>query len=259
MSPLLPKNEQYHQAECSLLARSSLSFHPRPLPTLLLALVLPCFISLGFWQLDRAHGRQAAEQLLKTHAAAPAIALPATVASAESLHNQHVMASGRYEPAYQFFLDNRVWHGQAGYDVITPLHVAGSKLSVLVDRGWIPAPADRRELPDVATPGGAVDVDGLAVIPASGTFSLGQPSDRWEPIWQKLNLDRFQRLAGVPIQPVVIRLSPQSAAGGFEREWPRADAGATRNLGYAVQWFGFAVIAVVLWLWSAVKPEGGKS
>ena len=241
-----------------MIAAATLSFHPRPLPSLLLVLLLPCFIGLGFWQLDRGHGRQAAEQLLETRAAESAITLPTVVASAESLRDRHVISSGRYEPAYQFFLDNRVWHGQAGYDVITPLHVAGSTLSVLVDRGWIPAPADRRQLPLVVTPTEAVEVEGIAVIPPTGTFSLAQPAARWEPIWQKLDPDRFQSLTGMPIQPLVIRLSPQSPAGGFVREWPRADTGAERNLGYAVQWFGFATVAVGLWLWSAVKPEGGK-
>ena len=242
-----------------MIATVARSFHPQPLPTLLLLLALPCFIGLGFWQLDRAQSREAAERSLEARAAAPAITLPAVAVSAESLHDRHVTASGRYEPAYQFFLDNRVWHGQAGYDIITPLHIAGSKLSVLVDRGWIPAPADRRQLPNVATPEEPVEVDGIAVIPPTATFSLAQPAERWEPLWQKLDLDRFQRLANMPIQPVVIRLSPQSPAGGFVREWPRADAGIARNLGYAVQWFGFATVAVVLWLWSALKPEGGNS
>ncbi|CAG4883792.1 SURF1-like protein [Georgfuchsia toluolica] len=229
------------------------------MPTLLLLLALPCLIGLGFWQLDRANGREAAGQLLEARAAAPAIALPAEVVSTESLRDRHVITSGRYEPAYQFFLDNRVWHGQAGYDVITPLHVAGSRLRVLVNRGWIPVPADRRQLPNVATPEEPVEVDGTAVIPPTGTFSLAQPAERWESIWQKLDLGRFQRLADMPLQPVVIQLSPQSPAAGFVREWPRVDAGVARNLGYAVQWFGFAVVAVVLWLWSAFKPEGGKS
>ncbi|MCK9389465.1 MAG: SURF1 family protein [Sulfuritalea sp.] len=236
-----------------MIATAAFCFHPQPRATLLLTVALPCLIGLGLWQLDRAHEREAAERLLEARMEMPAIVLPAVIVDAESLRERHVTAAGHYQPNRQFFLDNRVRHGQAGYEVITPLRLAGSDMTVLVNRGWVPAPADRRQLPVVATPEGIVAVDGIAVVPPPWTFSLARPGEGWEPVWQHLDLDRFQALTGMRLQPAVVRLSPQSAGGGFARDWPRADAGATRNLSYAVQWFGFAVAAVVLWIGSAVK------
>ncbi len=236
-----------------MIAMRTFSFHPRPAATLVAIVAVPCFVALGFWQLDRAHSRQAAQRLLEARAAAPTMAMPAIIVRAESLRDRHVIAAGRYEPAHQFFLDNRVWRGQAGYDVVTPLQLEGSALRVLVDRGWIPAPADRRQLPAVATPAVAVEVDGQAVVPPSWTFSLGQSGNEgWQPVWQRLDLERFEALTGEQLQPAVIRLSPASAAGGFVREWPRADAGAARNLSYAVQWFVFAAATVAFWVGSAL-------
>lgn len=236
-----------------MIAMAALSFHPRPRATLLLAVALPCLIGLGFWQLDRGREREAAERRLEARMEAPAVALPASVVDAESWRERHVAVAGRYQPARQFLLDNRVRHGQAGYEVVTPLRLSGSDVAVLVNRGWVAAPADRQQLPAVATPEGSVVADGVAVVPPPWTFTLGRPDAGWQPVWQHLDLERFRALTGMRLQPVVVRLSPQSPAGGFARDWPRADAGAARNFGYAVQWFGFAVAAVVVWAASAVE------
>lgn len=236
-------------------ATAAVSFRPRPWTTLLLAASLPCLVGLGCWQLDRAEAKEAAQRALEAQAAAPALALPATRVEAAALRGRHVAARGRYEPARQFFWDNRVWRGQAGYEVVTPLRLDGGELAVLVDRGWIPLPADRRQLPAIATPEGQVDVEGIALVPPADAFSLAPASATWEPVWQHVDPARFERIAGVPVQPVVVRLAPESAAGGFVRDWPRADAGVERHRGYALQWFGFAATAVGLWLWHSLARE----
>jgi surfeit locus 1 family protein len=51
-----------------------------------------------------------------------------------------------------------------------------------------------------------------------------------------------------PVQPVVIQMDPDSAGGGFVREWPRPDERIERHLGYAWQWYGFAATLVAIWL-----------
>ena len=40
---------------------------------------------------------------------------------------------------------------------------------------------------------------------------------------------------------------------GLRREWPQPSVDADQNIGYAVQWFGFATIAAVAWLALAVR------
>lgn len=67
-------------------------------------------------------------------------------------------------------------------------------------------------------------------------------------VWQNLNLARYAKAVTFPLQPLVIQLSPESAAGGFAREWPRPDERIERHVGYALQWWGFAAVTVVIWL-----------
>jgi surfeit locus 1 family protein len=155
---------------------------------------------------------------------------------------------GRFDTGHQFLLDNRVHREQAGYHVITPLHIEGSDMRVLVNRGWIPALASHSEQPRVVTPTGIVELHGVAVVPGSRFFTLGnEPAgSAWQGVWQNLDLARFASLVSWPVQPVVLQLAPEAPAG-FAREWPRPDDRLERHLSYAYQWYGFAASAVLIW------------
>lgn len=226
-------------------------FHVPPWPVLLAALMVPVFLALALWQVDRARGKEAAQALHDARAAAPAVAMPGAAADTESLRLRRVVALGRYEPDRQFLLDNRVFRGQAGYHVITPLRLEGSGMRLLVNRGWIAAGNDRRRLPETPAPTGRVSIEGIAVVPGP-TFRLAPPDAGWQPVWQDLDLARYQALTGARLQPVVLELAPGSA-GGFAREWSRPASGAARHFSYAAQWFVCALAAAGLGLRQALN------
>ena len=56
------------------------------------------------------------------------------------------------------------------------------------------------------------------------------------------------------MQPVVILLDPE-AADGFVRSWPRELPKEGMHLGYAVQWFAFALIALAIWIRMSMRPK----
>ncbi len=85
-----------------------------------------------------------------------------------------VRASGEYDAARQILLDNKVHAGQAGYDVVAPLRLAGSDRFVLVDRGWIAQGASRAQLPVVPPPEGRVTVIGRANLPPRRYLELSR-------------------------------------------------------------------------------------
>jgi surfeit locus 1 family protein len=58
------------------------------------------------------------------------------------------------------------------------------------------------------------------------------------------------------VQPVVMLLDP-AEGGGFVRDWPRELPKEGMHLGYAIQWFAFAVIALVIWLRLSLAKSGG--
>jgi surfeit locus 1 family protein len=227
-------------------------FQPRLWPTLAAAVLVAVCLAAGQWQWDKASGKTSRQQQLDARAAQPAIQMPTTRADAQSLLYRKVVAHGHYEPQQQILIDNRTYRQQAGYHVITPLRVDGSEIRLLINRGWVPALADHRLLPQVATPSGRVEVSGTAIVPGTRFFTLGADSASVGPespvAWQNLDLDRYGQAVGFPIQPVVIELDADSAAGGFVREWRRPDDRLQTNLNYAMQWWGFAATTVALWL-----------
>lgn len=220
---------------------------------LALLVLLPLFAYLGLWQWDKGQEKLARQAELDTRSHTLAVAMPGRPVSVETLRHRRFAMQGEYDASRQILIDNRVYREQAGYHVITPLKLAGTDLGVLVNRGWVPAVPDRRQLPAVPPPAGPVAITGVAVVPAERVFTLGPaPAAQWEPVWQNLDLARFRSHASYPLQPVVIQLDPQ-APGGYARDWPRPDERVERHLGYAMQWFGFALASLVIWLYFLVR------
>lgn len=220
---------------------------------LLLAVLLPTFVSLGLWQWRKAEAKTALQTELDTRRHDAPVALPTTPADAESLRHRRVIVRGRYDAAKQILIDNRLYQEQAGYHVITPLQLDGSAMHVLVNRGWLAAPADHHIQPAAEVPAGLVELTGLAVLPPQRFFNLAaQPTSGWEAVWQNLDLARFRSAVSYPLQPVVIQLDPE-APGGFVRDWPRPDERADRHRSYALQWFGFAIASLGIWVYFLVR------
>lgn len=220
---------------------------------LLLLGLLYLFISLGMWQWNKAQAKLARQADLDARSRGSLVEMPRQPVAAESLRYRRFTLQGEYDAARQILVDNRVHQGQAGYHVVTPLKLAGSEVRVLVNRGWVPAPADHGQVPSTPPPAGPISITGIAVVPAERFFTLAPaPTGQWEPVWQNLDLARFRTQVSYPLQPVVLQLDPE-APGGYEREWTQPEEGADRNLGYAVQWFGFAIASLAIWLYFLVR------
>lgn len=214
---------------------------------LLLAFLLPAFISLGLWQWRKAETKTAQQSELNTRSHDAAIAMPTTLANVHSLRHHRVILRGSYDAAHQVLIDNRLYQEQAGYHVITPLQLAGSNMHVLVNRGWLPAPADHQHQPAAEVPAGEIELSGIAVLPTQRFFNLApQPTSGWAPVWQNLDIERFRSAVPYPLQGLIIQLDP-TAPGGYVRDWPRPDERADRHRSYAFQWFGFAIASLGIW------------
>ena len=227
-------------------------------PVLAAVVLIPAFVGLGYWQLQRAEEKRGLQAEYDRRAAEPPLALQRPPWTAESLQFRRVTATGHYRPEFQVLLDNRVHGGVAGYHVITPLQLNDSGYYVLVNRGWLPLGSDRRRPPAIDTPSTTVTVAGVATVPHATGFRLAAREEPDPSVWQQLDLDRFGQRLGTPPAPVVVLLDPAADAGGFVREWKRLDAGIAVHQGYAFQWFALAAASLVLFaalVRRAVKPK----
>jgi surfeit locus 1 family protein len=234
-------------------------FAPRLWAALLTTAALACFVGLGWWQLDRAREKQA---MLDSFARGTLASVALGDATVDGLPRyQHVTVQGRYDPAHQVLLDNMPSStGQPGYRVLTPFVRPGSRRLLLVDRGWVPLGASRALLPRVDVAGNAretggrldqLPVPGLRVGPAAAPGSRGWP-------WV-LNFPTRADLEQALGQPVESRIVLLDAArpDGYERVWrPSLGFPPERHLGYAVQWFALAIVAVVAFV--ALSMQGAS-
>lgn len=219
----------------------------------MLALVA-LFVALGQWQWNKAERKAAAQALLDARADEAAVGLPAVrIDDADAFHYRRVSVRGHFRAGGQILLDNQMMGEQVGYRVLTPFVIDGGKTEVLVDRGWVAAPADRRTLPEAvshAVTPKLTFITGTAAVPSYKHFALAAdtaaPGDNAR--WQFLDLERYAREARVELQPVVIRLDADQP-NGYLRVWPRPDERHERHLSYALQWFGFAASTVGIWAW----------
>jgi surfeit locus 1 family protein len=182
---------------------------------------------LGRWQVDRGHEKEARQALLESRRHEAPLSLTGMVPSAEPLLYRRVVARGEWLADKQVFIDNQVHEGRAGFHVVTPLRLEGSRAAVLVNRGWIARDASYPRAPEVAVPAGHVEVRGLATTPPKRFVELS--SDVIEGnVWQNLSFERFRERTGVEVLPVV--LLPEVPTPGLAAVHEKPDAGIAKHL-----------------------------
>ncbi|TMG73135.1 MAG: SURF1 family protein [Betaproteobacteria bacterium] len=204
------------------------------------ALACVAFVSLGQWQSRRAEAKRAtALELERAEGAAP-IELAPGVLDAAALVHKRVAARGVFV-ADRTVLLNRLRRARPGYEVITPLRFSQSQWHVLVNRGWLPA--TERAPPEVRTPGGEQRIVGIALARLPRALEAGAASAG--RVRQNIDIAAFGAETGLELAPFVIE-QHSAADDGLARDWPRVDLGIERNESYALQWYSFAALALVL-------------
>jgi len=192
-------------------------------------------VSLGSWQSRRADEKRELGAAFDRAARAAPIELPA-----DDVIHRRVAARGTFLPERTVLLDNKLRRGRPGYEVVTPLRMA--EASVLVNRGWMPAPRTRDTVPAVRTPSGEVRVDGIALERIPHALAAGPSSGL---VRQNLDIAAFAAETGLRLLPLVIE-QRSDLDDGLARDWPRPDLGVEKHESYSLQWYSFAVLAVAL-------------
>lgn len=225
-------------------------FSPRPMPTIATLVLLPILISLGFWQLDRAEQKREMLQQYEQQQAGAVLDLNNEVELEDLSAYQRVEVTGKYDTQHQFLLDNKVYQGRAGYQVITPLIITGSDKAVLVNRGWVPQMRSRKDLPAIPTPAERLTLEGQLKLDVGENFRLGESGlqiDSWPRVIQWLEMEKIEKSLGYKLQDFVILQTPDSPAG-FVRDWYIKKIVPEKSISYAVQWFALALALVIIYL-----------
>jgi surfeit locus 1 family protein len=217
--------------------------------TALTAAAVLAFLQLGRWQWHRAEYKRhiAAEFSAGNQTPQP---LGDRSTAAVPRYTQ-VRVRGSYDPVHQFLLENLSHDGEPGYQVLTPLQLDDGRV-LLVNRGWLPLTRSRQEMPDIhlgQTSG--VEVSGrLDALPVAG-ISLGRlPPPAGSP-WPKLasfpTMTDLSVAFGRPLEAQQLLLNAGEPQG-YVRDWHVGGIGPERHIAYAVQWWAFALLALILYV-----------
>jgi cytochrome oxidase assembly protein ShyY1 len=224
-------------------------FAPSWIFTALTFLLCVAFFFLGHWQWHRGELRQAEWNRFATGAER---VVPLGSQGIDQVPRyQRVGVVGRLDPDHQFLLDNRSYQGRPGFEVLTPMQRPNGRV-VLIDRGWVPFSGLRERLPGVALkPRGTVTVVGrVDSLPSPGLASGRAAPDRQGP-WPKVtafpSMDQLSLALGVPLERHMVLLDPQEE-DGYVRDWHPPGVEPIRHWSYAVQWWSFGVVLIVLWI-----------
>lgn len=228
-------------------------FAPHLWPTVATAVFVVLTLSLGNWQVQRATYKRTLQARADAAERDSVLHIGSDKLNKEDLLYRQVEVKGVFDSAHEILLDNRIYHGIAGYHVLTPMKIEGGDRYVLVNRGWVPVGKDRRALPRIPRLAFSVKVYGLALDPNTRYFELpgAQPVGN---LWQNLNFERYVALSGLSLQSLLLQQS-NDTGDGLIRDWPRPDTGIATHVSYAIQWYGLAATLVVLWLALNLKRD----
>lgn len=222
------------------------------LATLLVVVGVGVNIRLGIWQLDRLDQRLAFNARVQAQLDAPQLILDGEALGADlaAMEYRQVFVRGEYDFDQEVALRNQVSaDNQLGVHLLTPLKIAGSEAYILVDRGWIPMDAFSTGDWSAYTEPGLVTVRGVLRAsqskPDFGNRSdvLPGPGDPPLKAWNFANVTAVGLQTPYDLLPAYIQQAPDPAWSDLPaRSQPELELTEGPHLGYAIQWFTFAVL-----------------
>jgi len=225
------------------------------------------FLSLGFWQLDRAKEKDNIVNLYKNRQQAKIEKLTSISDNdISNLHYRNFVIKGSYINKV-FLVDNKIKNKKPGFNVISPFKLLSTSEVILVDRGWIELRGERQ---DIVRNFNYLNTEGIEknvqeingyIYPRVKSYTIGDIfiDDKWPRLIQAINFDEISKVLSSQnflINGVTFRLG-QSNNFGFNREWKIVHMSSSKHLGYAFQWFSMAAALVILILIYFVRKKNG--
>ena len=222
--------------------------------TILVIIAIIVQLRLSVWQLDRLQERRTFNARVQAQLDAPPLTLDANtpIDGLANMEYRTVIVRGEFDFTQEVALRGQSWNGQLGARLLTPLRIAGSDRAVLVDRGWIPyEETEDGQWPQYAQPG-VVEVRGQIHASRNQTGFGFQNDPTPAPgqrltAWNQANVEAIAAQMPYPLLPIYIQQAPDPDP---DTVLPYAglsplDLSDGPHLGYAGQWFLFAVIFAV--------------
>lgn len=214
------------------------------------ACLLPSFIALGIWQLNRGADKS---QLLDL-GQADVLTLNQIDWQAVPLYRD-IQVSGQFNLPMVFLLDNQTRSGQFGYEAWTLISTPVGHLALSL--GWLAGDYDRSLLPSLELPQGLTEARvTLRPAPKNALFDVdsnlaqANAKNRW--VVQGLSTDWLEQRLGTPVLAFG-QLLDSSELGLGPNIWLPTVMTPAKHLAYAIQWFSMAAVLLCMFLYAGFK------
>ena len=216
---------------------------------------LPLLLSLGAWQVVRGFDKQdVLDQYDFNKSLVPIESYELSMEGIEKNYYRTVSLEGQFMQE-SYLLDNRIYRQKSGYEIFS-LFKTDSNNYFLINRGW----ADKKETTKMKFPK-KVRIQGLYTPFKRFGLSLSNeaPSYGWPKLVQELSFQQALNDLSPEYnpQPAVIQLSAGSP-GAFEPIWRPTIFKAARHYGYAVQWFGLALVLLISYIYFGTQKDNNE-
>jgi surfeit locus 1 family protein len=244
---------------------------------LFVAIFFPLTLYLGFWQLDRAEQKEGLSNEMSQLASSAAQPLvfstgnpSETVVEGSDEEGVETGDVKRYQPLYvtgkylssHFLLDNQLRQGRVGYEVLNAFEVRQGWV-ILVNRGWVPAPAYRDQLPSISAPEEELVLTGYFYWPDKEMVQLSSQHEQQGEFASRLQVVDWPYIKQMLNETLVVssqfRLIDSQQPGAYQIDWKAHQMGPEKHFGYAFQWFSLAFALIVLALVATAKIVRSES
>ncbi|MCL4869556.1 MAG: SURF1 family protein [Anaerolineae bacterium] len=224
--------------------------------TFIVLLGVALLLRLGVWQLYRLQERRASNDLLAAQLAQPPLPLtgqedPALLLA---MADRQVAAAGQFDYDHQYLILLQPWEGQTGVYLVTPL-LLDENSAILVNRGWLPQrEAVNARQYDQANPALVEGVIQLSQVARYG--SAAEPSQTFQPEQYRIEIELMQAQLPYTLLPVYIQQTPTGGEPTLPYRLPQEiDLSEGSHLSYALQWFSFAIMLAIGYVYYVQQQE----
>ncbi|MFJ3159642.1 SURF1 family cytochrome oxidase biogenesis protein [Streptomyces kanasensis] len=223
--------------------------------TLVVLVLIPVMVELGFWQFHRHERRVAQNALIADNLTAAPVPVTELTSPGHTVPRsdfwRRATATGTFDTAREVVVRRRTnADDRVGMHVLTPLVLTDGRV-VLVNRGWVPAAPDQKSYPDVPpAPKGRVTVVGRLMADQT-TDSSGIKDLRGLPPRQVMLINSEQQAErlGREVLGGYLELTEPAPPGDGPEPIPDPDHESIgSHMAYAVQWWLFAAGVPVGWV-----------
>lgn len=201
-------------------------------------------IKLAWWQWQRSAEKESQlQQIYSWQQQGPLSWSDAYQKSSIEIDGAPLQGVAHWLAPFVWLIDNQIWQGKAGYDVLVPMQLSHNTPVLLVNLGWVAAPAERSQLPQISVPAEIV-LDGVLRTKVA-SLRLGQnleDNGQWPMRLQTVEPQTLEAQLGQPLFNGVFYQQQTP----FIHHYKAVVLPPEKHRAYAVQWLLLAVAVLIV-------------